>query len=219
MSVGFRTFHPKQVNTVFTVKNVASSKKVVKIFNYPIPWNMERDLLTIPEVSEADIRHSLLKGTLAVKLRAGEIRVTNSTIDLLQFDTQQRSFLINAGVSAGLDATVIGGSGGLDETQHSRLRQLIHLNDIGGPMEGFASLAFREILPAADPFPDSIIWWESSAKLKKIMETNITRDGSENPTIIQMKVYDEDGTTVLAIVTDTITYSGSFETVRTRTIA
>lgn len=109
--------------------------------------------------------------------------------------------------------------GGITEGTHQTLRQLIHLADgVGGPMEGFASGAYRETLPVADPFPTSITWWESNAKLKKIVEKLITWTGAF-PTTIQWKAYDTDGTTVLATVTDAITYSGPFETSRTRTIA
>jgi hypothetical protein len=39
-----------------------------------------------------------------------------------------------------------------------------------------------------------------------------------NITQEQWKVYDVDGSTVLATVTDSISYSGVFETSRTRTI-
>jgi len=107
--------------------------------------------------------------------------------------------------------------GGISEAQHRTLRQLIHfISD--GPAEGFASGAYREILPAADPFPTSIVWWESSDKLKKIVERLITWTGAF-PTTDQWKIYDTDGTTVLWIVTDTISYTGAFETSRTRAIA
>jgi hypothetical protein len=110
----------------------------------------------------------------------------------------------------------------LTVTAHRALRQLIHFID-NGPAEGFASGAYREILPAADPFPTSIIWWESSSKLKKIVEKLITRSGGGAtniaPTPIVWKVYDTDGSTVLATVSDAVSYSGPFETNRTRTIS
>lgn len=107
---------------------------------------------------------------------------------------------------------------GLSEEQHKSLRQLIHLADGDGPMEGFTSGAFKETLPTADPFPTSIIWWESSSKLNKIVEKTITYTGAF-PTTIEWKAYDTDGTTVLVTVTDSINYSGPFETDRTRTVA
>jgi hypothetical protein len=109
--------------------------------------------------------------------------------------------------------------GEFDIRKHEARRQLVHLADgVGGPMESFATAAFRETLPAADPFPTSIIWYESAAKLKKIVEKLITYTGAF-PTTIVWKVYDTDGSTVLATVTDTIAYSGPFETSRTRAIA
>jgi hypothetical protein len=116
---------------------------------------------------------------------------------------------------------LLSGSGGLTESGHRTLRQLIHFID-GGPAEGFASGAYRETLPAADPFPTSITWWETSSKLKRIVEKTITRSGggasNVTPTPIVWDMYDTDGTTKLATVSDAITYSGVFETNRTRTI-
>lgn len=111
------------------------------------------------------------------------------------------------------------GGSGLTEADHKTIRQLIHLADEGGPFEGFASGAYQETLPSADPFPTSVIWWESSDKLKKIVEETITYNSNKTISTDQWKVYDTDGTTVLATVTDTISYSGVFETSRTRTIA
>lgn len=107
--------------------------------------------------------------------------------------------------------------GGISAYDHKILRQLIHFID-DGPAEGFASGAYRETLPSAAVFPTSVIWWESSSKLKKIVEKSITWSGA-NATVIKWEVYDTDGLTVLATVTDAIGYSGIFETTRTRTIA
>lgn len=219
--VGFDTFFPKTKNTKFVVRNITNGtpqEKVVRVFQYPIKPAGERDLLTIPEVSEADIRHALLKGSLRIKLELGELRVVDSNINLLQFDNEQKSFLQSVGITNGLEITAFGG-GTLTDLQHSRLRQLIHLADgVGGPMEGFTSDAYRETLPASNPFPTSIIWWESSAKLKKIIEKTLTYDGSFNITTANWKVYDIDGTTVLAQITDTMTLDGPFELSRVRVI-
>jgi len=111
---------------------------------------------------------------------------------------------------------------GRENTRHGVVRQLIHFID-EGPGDGFLSGAYKEVLPAASPFPTSVIWWESAAKLKKIVEKTITRTGggatNVTPTPIVWQVYDTDGTTVLATVSDAITYSGVFETARTRTIS
>jgi hypothetical protein len=106
---------------------------------------------------------------------------------------------------------------GLSEAAHKALRHLIHFID-EGPAGGFASGAFKEILPSANPFPTSVIWWESSGKTQKIVEKTITYT-TVFPTTIEWKMYDTDGTTVLVTVTDAISYSGAFETTRTRTIA
>lgn len=110
---------------------------------------------------------------------------------------------------------LVAGAGGLTENAHKILRQLIHFID-NGPAEGFASGAYREVTGTV--FPTAIIWWESSSKVKKIVEKLITWTGA-TPTQIQWKVYDTDGTSVLATVTDTVSYSGPFETSRTRAIA
>lgn len=116
---------------------------------------------------------------------------------------------------------IIGGSGALTESTHRTVRQLIHFID-DGPAEGFASGAYKEILPAADPFPTTVTWWESSSKSKRIVEKTITRTGggatNVTPTPIVWDIYDTDGTTKLATVSDAIIYSGVFETSRTRTI-
>jgi hypothetical protein len=115
-----------------------------------------------------------------------------------------------------LDGAIVGG--GITEAQHKVLRHLIHFIE-DGPAEGFASGAYEETLPAADPFPTSIIWWESSSKLKKIVEETVTYNSNKTINTDQWKVYDTDGSTVLATVTDTFAYSGIFVTSRTRTIA
>jgi hypothetical protein len=104
---------------------------------------------------------------------------------------------------------------GLSEAAHRTLRQLIHFID-EGPAEGFASGAFRATTGTV--FPTAIVWWTSSGMTSKIVEKLLTYTGAF-ATTIQWKMYDVDGSTVLAIVTDVITLSGSFETSRTRTIA
>lgn len=103
-------------------------------------------------------------------------------------------------------------------TGHDSVRALIHFID-GGPAEGFATGAFHETLPSGSPFPDSYIWWESASKIDKIVELTVTRGAGQKPTTETWKVFDTDGSTVLAIVSDSISYSGPFETSRTRTIS
>jgi hypothetical protein len=110
-----------------------------------------------------------------------------------------------------------GGGGGMSATTHKTLRQLIHLADGGGPFEGFTSLAYRETTPSGAVFPTAVIWWTDSGKTMKIVQKLITWTGS-TPTTIEWKAYDTDGTTVLATVSDAISYSGMIETDRTRTI-
>lgn len=95
------------------------------------------------------------------------------------------------------------------------LRKLLYFID-NGPAEGFASGAYREM--AGTVFPTSIIWYTDSGKTDKIVEKNVTWTGV-NPTTIEWKMYATDGSTVLATVSDVITYSGVFETSRTRSIS
>jgi len=116
-----------------------------------------------------------------------------------------------------LDASIA--AGGITASQHRTLRQLIHFIQTGGPALGFATGAYRETLPVADAFPTSIIWWESNAKLKKIVELTLTYNANKTISTEQWQMYDTDGTTVIETVTDTITYSGVFETSRTRAIS
>ena len=106
MTVGFNTIFPKQCPTVFKVKNIAPGNKKIKIFQYPILNGNERDLMAIPYVSEADIRHSLLKGELNIKLRFGEATVVESNIDLTQFDDCHKQFLQSIGIMDGLESGV-----------------------------------------------------------------------------------------------------------------
>lgn len=105
---------------------------------------------------------------------------------------------------------------GISETSHRTIRQLIHFID-SGPASGFASGAYEEITGGV--FPTAYTWWESVSKLKKIVELLVTRNANQTPATEAWKVYDTDGTTVLATVTDTWAYSGVTPTSRTRAIA
>jgi hypothetical protein len=208
------------INGCFIVENIiTNSNKTIRIFDYPVPVGTTRDLLRIPGVSEESIRASLLKGELRNKLRAQEIRVICSDVDLLQFNDTQKTFLMQAGITEGLEVTAIGS--GITESQHETLRQLIHLADGtgGGGMEGFDN-SYREILPLNDPFPTSIIWYSDISKSFKIVEKNLSYDGNKRITVIAWKVYDTGGL-LLATVTDTISYSGSspFESTRLRAVS
>lgn len=103
----------------------------------------------------------------------------------------------------------------ISQATHRTLRQLIHFID-DGPAEGFVSGAYRTVTGTV--FPTEIVWWESSAMLKRIVDRVMSWTGV-NLTTDQWRIYDTDGSTVIATITDAITYSGIFETSRTRTIA
>jgi hypothetical protein len=101
---------------------------------------------------------------------------------------------------------------------HGSVRQLIHFIK-NGPAEGFASLAYRETLPAGSPFPTSVIWWTTTGKTVKIVEKLITWSGAF-PSQIQWEVYSA-ANALLATVTDAYDYTGGnlFTPKITRTIA
>jgi hypothetical protein len=104
---------------------------------------------------------------------------------------------------------------GITDTAHKALRQLIHFIS-SGPAEGFASGAYQETTGTV--FPTAIIWYDKAgAGKKKIVEKLISWTGPF-PTIIAWKIYDA-SETLLATVSDAVSYSGPFETSRTRTIS
>jgi hypothetical protein len=109
----------------------------------------------------------------------------------------------------------VSGANDLTQSSHKILRQLIHfINE--GPAEGFTTGAYKVVTGTA--FPTSIVWYNNNSPTKKkIVEKLITWTGA-NPTTIVWKVYDATET-LLATVTDTVSYSGPFETSRSRAIA
>jgi hypothetical protein len=212
-----------------------SPKKVIFVFNYPINPGDIRDLLQIPGVQESDIRASLLKGVLRHKFLCGDIELVSSNVDLLQFSDKQRSWLLSYGFTEGVqigwdeldgyvqNEIITGGSGiSLDgyvsKQQHKTLRDLIHFID-QGPGDGFASGAYKEILPTGNPFPTSVIWYLDVGKTKKLVEKFITYNANKFPTVIQWNMYDTDGVTLIHTVNDAITYDTAFESNRVRTIS
>jgi len=106
---------------------------------------------------------------------------------------------------------------GLSEAQHKALKQLIHLADDWGPFEGFTSGAHLEVTPAG-PFPTLFTWWTGVAKTHKIVDELVSYNANKTVNQVTFRVYDSDGTTVLATVTDTYAYTGVFESSRTRVI-
>ena len=94
-----------KINGCFIVLNISPQIKTINIFNYPINYHCTRDLLQIPGVAESDIRASLLKGELNHKIRAKDITVICSDIDLLQFNMAPKAFLQSSGIVNGLQVT------------------------------------------------------------------------------------------------------------------
>lgn len=107
---------------------------------------------------------------------------------------------------------------GITEAAHKELRDLIHFLD-NGPGDGWASGAYLETLPSGSPFPTSETWWTSAAKTKRIVDLTINRNANKTPASEVWRLYASDGATVLRTLTDTISYSGLFETSRVRTCA
>lgn len=102
---------------------------------------------------------------------------------------------------------------------HPGLRDLIHFID-EGPANGFTSGAYKEVLPAADPFPTSIIWYKDNTKTSKIVEKILVRDSNQMPATITWNMYDENGTNISHSITDTISYLNNiFESNRVRVIS
>lgn len=100
---------------------------------------------------------------------------------------------------------------GVTEAQHRALRQLIHFLD-----QGPEGNSFKEVLPVASPFPTQVVWWDSGDKNVKILEKTVIRNAGQFPTEIKWEIYNLAGDTILATVTDFITYSGPFEVSRDR---
>lgn len=107
---------------------------------------------------------------------------------------------------------------GISEAAHKELRDLIHFLD-NGPGDGFASGAYLETLPAGSPFPTSETWWTSAAMAKRIVDLTINRNANKTPSSEVWRLYASDGVTIVRTLTDTISYSGVFETARVRTWA
>jgi hypothetical protein len=99
---------------------------------------------------------------------------------------------------------------------HGDTRQLIHFID-DGPASGMLASAYKETLPFNSPFPTSEIWWTSPAKTLKLLQHEITRSVIQLPVTESWKMFDSNGSQVEGVL-DVITYSGVFETSRTRTI-
>ena len=229
--MGMNVFAPHQPKCgQFVVRNISPQRKTIFIFNYPINYHETRDLLKIPGIFEGEIKSSLMKGTLKRKFLNQDIELVISNIDLLQFTDCGIQYLEGYGFTTGvrigfdqLDGYVqnlitTGDGGGITPFEHQTLRQLIHFID-EGPGDGFASGAFKEILPPGSPFPTSITWYLDVAKTKKLVEKFITYTNVAFPTTIHWNMYDYDGVTIVHTVIDTITYNAAFEGTRTRSIS
>lgn len=112
--------------------------------------------------------------------------------------------------------TIASGSSGLTAAEHAAIHQLIHFID-DGPAEFFSSGAYK--VTAGTPFPSSETWYVDSTLAQTIVAKTITRNANTTPSTVQWQIFGLDGVSVLATVSDAISYSGVFETSRTRTIS
>ena len=95
-------------------------------------------------------------------------------------------------------------------------RDLIQFIDDGPTSNfGFTTGSYKEITYTGALITQEI-WWEDNTKTEKIVQLDVTYNGAL-PTLEVWQLFDLDGTTVLLTLTDTIAYSGSLETTRTRT--
>lgn len=107
---------------------------------------------------------------------------------------------------------LLAGTGGVTVSSHRTIPQLIHYID-EGPGPGFVNGTYKTITASNPIFPSKVEWFREDDTL--FLEKLITYTGI-NATSIEWNLYDTDGTTVLETMTDTISYSGVFETGRVR---
>ena len=166
------------------------------------PWTLTRfGSLVVPATDVLDVTDLVSDDELISEIQKG-----------LGAEFDSEHFLRINGIDQSPEASAAFGSSLAD---HPALRQLVHFID-NGPAEGFLTGSYREV--TGDVFPTAIVWYDNNGESKKkIVEKLIAWTGA-NPTTITWKIYD-DTETLLATVTDTITYSGPFETSRLRAIA
>lgn len=85
----------------------------------------------------------------------------------------------------------------------SRVENII--DDIFGG--SVASGAYTEVdsgVPLA--FPLVVVLWESSAKLKRVLDKTIVRNANQSPSTITWRLYQTNGVTVQQTYVDTYTY-------------
>jgi len=100
---------------------------------------------------------------------------------------------------------------GMTEAAHKIIRHIIHYIEEGPAENSYKKTTWTGILPASE------IWYTTSGMTAFIYEKNYTWTGI-TATTIERKIYDTDGSTVLATATDTITYNGIFEDTSTRVV-
>lgn len=74
----------------------------------------------------------------------------------------------------------------------------------GGSLASGAYMEVDSGTPLA--FPLVVVLWESSAKLKRVMDKTVVRNTNQSPSTITWRLYQTDGVTVQQTYVDTYTY-------------
>ena len=93
-------YRPNPTGITFLIQN-ATGTKFISVFNNTIAPGAMLDLMAIPGISEEQIRSSLIKGELYARLRTGDIKVINTSVNLLNFDPTFQAFLHNNNIVNG----------------------------------------------------------------------------------------------------------------------
>lgn len=154
MTVGGNTFYRKRTSIHFKVQNIthllpSEDQKKYYVFNAVIYPGQVLDLLAISGISEADIRESLIKGELANRIRNKDLIIVSSSIDLLQFDEEQREFLAAAGVKMAIDPKKIAVDAGTPYLELGPLGDSVPPNSLFFDIDGTPSYTDEN----GDPHP------------------------------------------------------------------
>lgn len=174
--------------------------------------------LKVKKVREYQLQYTANKVTRVISIQYDSNGLENSRLtEDVFYDNGLVDYILSNKEGEGQNGSSGSGGGtdgyGMTETDHEKLRQLIHFID-EGPATGFTTGAYKEIVGGI--FPTQEIWWESSAKSRKIVQTNITRNSRKQPSTVEWLMYSNN--VILATVIDTIQYDGIAETSRTRAI-
>jgi hypothetical protein len=218
---------PVTQNTV-VIDNGAENEVNVNIINHSVIVDKDGDRIKIPVVNnEITISTEGQQGPPGIGIptggATGEVLVKESNSDYDTTWTSVANTIPNAsstvkGVTK-LSINPVSSPNpvavGDNDERVDYHRGVLFIED--GPVEGFSSGTYKQILPGGVLFPTQAIWWESPAMLKKIAELNVTWSGVV-PVTEEWKIYDSTGS-LKRTVTDSIVYVNSlYELNRTRVV-